>query len=102
MKNASGAFTTFAFPGAPMTQAFGINDHGVVAGAYPIGSGSSAQSFGFTWRRGHGFTTISDPHGIGSTVINGINNSGERHGRIVIRNGDISASSRSFLSPYCV
>ena len=33
-----------------MTQAFGVNDHDEVVGAYTVGTGSSAQTDGFTWR----------------------------------------------------
>jgi hypothetical protein len=66
-----------AVKGAAMTQPFGVNDSGVVAGTYTVGSGSSAQTYGFTWTHGHGFTTISDPHGIGTTLVNGINDRGD-------------------------
>jgi hypothetical protein len=60
-----------------MTQAFGVNDSDEVVGAYTVGSGNNAQSHGFTWRPGHGFTTVDDPHGIGTTLINGVNDRGE-------------------------
>jgi hypothetical protein len=70
-------FLTFARHGAAMTQAFGINDSDVVAGTYTIGTGSSAKTYGFTWTKAHGFKTVNDPHGIGSTVINGLNDRGE-------------------------
>ncbi len=70
-------FITFAKKGASMTQAFGINDSGVVVGAYTFGTGSAATSYGFTWTRAHGFVKVNDPNGIGSTVINGINDRGE-------------------------
>jgi hypothetical protein len=73
----NGKFVTLAVPGATMTQAFGINDHDEVVGAYTIGSGSSAVTHGFTWRPGHGFTTVDDPHGMGATTINGVNNAGD-------------------------
>ena len=76
VRRTDGQFTTLAYPGATMTQAFGINDSGRVVGAYTTGSGSSAQSFGFTWKNGH-FTEVNDPHGVGSTLINGINDRGE-------------------------
>jgi hypothetical protein len=59
------------------TAPFGVNDAGEVVGAYTTGSGSSAQSFGFTWTHAHGFQTVNDPHGIGSTVINGVNDKGD-------------------------
>ena len=46
-------------------------------GVYTTGSGSSAQSFGFTWTKRAGFTTISDPAGMGTTTINGVNDHGD-------------------------
>jgi len=73
----SGHFITLAVPGASMTQAFGVNDNDEVVGTYTTGSGSSAQTYGFTWQSGHGFTTISDPHGIGTTTVNGVNDHGD-------------------------
>jgi len=73
----SGQFIALAVPGAAMTQAFGVNDNDEVAGTYTTGSGNSAQTFGFTWESGHGFTTISDPHGIGATTVNGVNDHGD-------------------------
>ena len=76
VKKANGRFIKIAFPGAAMTQAFGINDNGEVVGAYTLGSGSTATTHGFTWRGGH-FTTVDDPHGVGTTFINGVNNAGD-------------------------
>lgn len=73
----NGKFITLAVPGATMTQAFGLNDHDEVVGAYTAGSGSSAVTRGFTWRPGHGFTTVDDPHGMGATTVNGVNNAGD-------------------------
>jgi hypothetical protein len=55
----------------------GVNDSGEVVGFYTTGSGSSLQSFGFTWTHAHGFTTINDPHGVGQTVVNGVNDRGD-------------------------
>jgi hypothetical protein len=72
-----GQFITLAVHGASMTQAFGINDNDEVVGAYTDGTGNNAQAHGFTWRPGHGFTTVDDPHGIGTTTINGINDHGD-------------------------
>jgi hypothetical protein len=72
-----GKFIKLAVPGASMTQAFGVSDRDEVVGAYTVGSGSSAQSHGFTWRPGHGFSTVDDPHGVGTTLINGVNDRGE-------------------------
>jgi len=72
-----GQFITLAVPGASMTQAFGVNDRDEVVGAYTVGTGSTAAMHGFTWRPGHGFTTVDDPQGIGTTTINGVNDAGD-------------------------
>jgi hypothetical protein len=73
----NGHFRTLDVPGASATQAFGVNDHDEVVGAYTVGTGSSATMHGFTWRPGHGFTTVDDPHGVGTTTINGVNDAGD-------------------------
>jgi hypothetical protein len=87
-------FTTIAHPGATMTQAFGVNDSNVVVGAWTVGSGSSAKTYGFTWTRGHGFTKVNDPHGIGTTIVNGVNDRGELVGFYV----DSAGNSDGFLA----
>ncbi len=80
LKLHNGQFITLAVPGAAMTQAFGVNDRDEVVGAYTVGSGNNAQMHGFTWRPGHGFSTVDDPHGVGTTTINGVNDAGELAG----------------------
>lgn len=87
-------FTTIAKHGAAMTQAFGINDSGEVVGAYTVGSGSSAKTYGFTWTHSHGFKVVNDPHGIGSTIINGVNDRGELVGFYV----DLAGNTDGFLA----
>jgi hypothetical protein len=82
-------FTKLAVPGATMTQAFGINDSGRVVGAYTVGSGSNAKSYGFTWKRGQGFRTVNDPNGVGQTVINGINDHGDLVGFYTDSQGNV-------------
>src|ERR1700683_281051 len=72
LRRANGQVVTFAKAGADETQAFGINKGGVIVGAYTIGN----SSFGFIWQAGS-FRTLNDPGGVGSTVINGINNADE-------------------------
>jgi hypothetical protein len=75
LKLRGGDFITIAVPGASMTQAFGVNDHDVVVGTYTVGTGNNAMTHGFLYRPGHGFTlNIDDPNGVGTTVLNGINN----------------------------
>jgi hypothetical protein len=88
------SFTTFAWPHASMTQAFGINDNGVVVGSYQLGTGSSAIMHGFTWQLGHGFTTVNDPNGVDTTIINGINDKGELVGFYV----DSAGNTDGFLA----
>ena len=77
LKYSSGRFLSLAVKGAAMTQAFGVNNHDEVVGAYTVGTGNNAKSFGFVWRPGHGFLTVSDPHGVGTTLLNGVNNEGD-------------------------
>ena len=73
----NGRVATLAFRGATMTQAFGVNDSREVVGTYTDGTGSAAKTFGFTWTSWGGWTTISDPLGVGATTINGVNNAGD-------------------------
>ncbi len=68
LRLADGQFITLAVHGASMTQAFGVNDSDEVVGAYTVGTGNNAQTHGFTWTPGHGFSTVDDPHGIGATT----------------------------------
>jgi probable HAF family extracellular repeat protein len=75
LKLHSGRFITIAFPGAAMTQAFGVNDSGLVVGAYTTGSGNSAVTHGFTWLNGR-FASL-DIGGASSTTINGVNDEGD-------------------------
>jgi hypothetical protein len=77
IKYAHGGFRSLNYPGSSMTQIFGINDSDEVVGAYTVGDSSTPPSYGFTWTPKHGFTEVNDPHGVGSTLINGVNNSGE-------------------------
>ena len=60
-------------PGASMTTPFGVSKSGEVVGAFATSGGAS---HGFTWTRQHGFRTVDDPHGIGTTTINGVNKFG--------------------------
>jgi hypothetical protein len=78
----------FAYPGASSTEALGLNNLGEVVGVYMTGSGSSAQSFGFTWTERAGFTTVSDPAGVGTTTVNGVNDLGDLVGFYVDSSGN--------------
>ena len=87
-------FIDLAVPGASSTMALGVNDHDEVVGTYTVGSGSSAVMHGFTWKPGQGFTTVDDPHGIGTTTINGVNNAGDLVGFYV----DAAGNTDGFLA----
>jgi hypothetical protein len=81
-------FIDLAVPGASSTMALGVNNSDEVAGTYTVGSGSSAVMHGFTWTPEHGFSTIDDPHGMGTTTINGVNDFGQLVGFYVDANGN--------------
>jgi hypothetical protein len=75
LKLRSGRFTTLAYPGASMTQAFGVNDSDEVVGTYTTGTGNAAVTHGFTWWDGkYSSVNIS---GASSTAINGVNDEGD-------------------------
>lgn len=74
LRHPKGTLNIFSKSGAVETQAFGINESGMVVGAYTTSTGST---FGFTWRSGHFLRTVSDPSGVGTTIINGVNNAGD-------------------------
>ena len=72
-----GQFISLSAPGASATMALGVNNFDEVVGTYTVGSSTSAVMHGFTWTPQHGFTTVDDRHGIGTTVINGVNDHGQ-------------------------
>ncbi len=70
-----GRLFTLDFPGSTGTQALGINNNQIVVGFYTDSSGAT-----------HGFThdlnktnyqSIDDPNGVGTTLVNGINDKGQ-------------------------
>jgi hypothetical protein len=74
----AGHLTTFQFPGGSDTQAFGVNQKDQIVGSYVDGSGVQ---HGFVLTSPLGpvshWQSIDDPNGVGSTVVNGINNAGD-------------------------
>jgi hypothetical protein len=70
-------FTDLAIPGASVTMALGINGDSEVVGTYTMGTGKAAVMHGFTWTASHGFSSLDDPNGVGTTTINGINDRGD-------------------------
>ena len=89
-----GQFISLSVPGASATMALGVNDGDEVVGTYMVGSGSSATMHGFIWQAGRGFTSIDDPHGIGTTTINGVND----HGQLVGFYVDATGNTDGFLA----
>ena len=77
LRTAAGQFITLAYPGATVTNAFGVNGSDEVVGAYTDGSGNSATTHGFTWTPQGGFASVDDPQGPGATTINGVNDHGD-------------------------
>ena len=74
----SGHLTAVQFPGGSDTQALGVNGKDQIVGSYLDGA---AVMHGFVLTNPLGpvshWKTIDDPNGIGSTVVNGINNNGD-------------------------
>jgi hypothetical protein len=75
LKLRSGKFITLAYPGATMTQAFGVNDSDEVVGTYTTGTGNAAVTHGFTWQDGK-YAGVNI-RGASSTAINGVNDEGD-------------------------
>jgi probable HAF family extracellular repeat protein len=69
-----GRFELLHFPASAGTQALGLNNKGQVVGVY---TDSSKNSHGFVYTvRTKTFQSVDDPDGIGTTVVNGINDKG--------------------------
>jgi hypothetical protein len=71
-----GQFIDLAVPGASSTMALGVNNLDEVVGVY-VPSNNSQALDGFTWTPQHGFSTVDDPNGLGTTTINGVNDLGQ-------------------------
>jgi uncharacterized membrane protein len=70
----AGVFTQLDVPGSTFTQALGLNNNGQVVGSW-IDGGGLMHGFVYTISTGQ-FTTIDEPRGVGTTVVNGINDNG--------------------------
>ena len=68
-----GLLVTLDAPGSIFTQALGLNNKGQVVGAY---MDVDSNTHGFVWTNAKGFRTIDAPLGVGTTVVNGINDKG--------------------------
>ncbi len=69
-----GVFLQLDFPGSTFTQALGLNNNGQVVGTYMDAAGLT-HGFIYTVSSGD-YTSIDAPNGVGSTVVNGINDNG--------------------------
>ena len=68
-----GLLVTLDAPGSIFTQALGLNNKGQVVGQY---MDADNNTHGFVWTSAAGFQTIDDPNGVGTTIVNGINDKG--------------------------
>jgi Cu/Zn superoxide dismutase len=85
---AGGKLMPLNFPGATMTQALGVNAKDEVVGVYQTGTGTTAQTHGFTWTAKQAYLTVDDPGGAGGTTINGVNDAGTLAGFFVDAQGN--------------
>ncbi len=70
-----GTFTTIRVPGFADTQVLGINNNGLAVGQ---AFGPKGFTEGFVYNVAtKAFTIVTDPNGVGSTVVNGINDAGD-------------------------
>ena len=66
-----GQFSVLDFPASSGTQALGLNNKGLVVGTY---TDSAGNTHGFVYREKAGtFQSVDDPNGVGTTIVNGIN-----------------------------
>ena len=69
-----GVFVPLDVPGSTFTQALGLNNTGKVVGTFMDAAGLS---HGFVYLIGTStFQKVDDPNGVGTTVVNGINDKG--------------------------
>jgi probable HAF family extracellular repeat protein len=69
-----GHFTVLDYPESTGTQALGLNNQGQVVGSWTDTSGNS---HGFVYTvSSSSFESVDDPDGIGTTIVNGINDNG--------------------------
>ncbi|HET6180577.1 MAG TPA: hypothetical protein VFE61_26905 [Candidatus Sulfotelmatobacter sp.] len=69
-----GSLTQLDYPDSTGTQALGLNNNGIVVGFYTDAAGNT---HGFTYNRTtKAWQSIDDPDGVGTTIVNGINDNG--------------------------
>jgi probable HAF family extracellular repeat protein len=70
----AGIFLQLDYPNSTFTQALGVNNSGQVVGAY-MDAGGLTHGFLYTVSSGQ-YVSIDDPNGVGTTIVNGINDAG--------------------------
>jgi len=70
----AGIFLQLDVPSSSFTQALGLNNQGQVVGAW-MDQGGLTHGFVYTVSNGQ-YNTVDDPQGVGTTIVNGINDSG--------------------------
>ncbi len=70
----AGVFLQLDYPNSTSTQALGVNNNGQVVGSY-MDAGGLTHGFLYTVSSGQ-YVNIDDPSGVGTTVVNGINDAG--------------------------
>jgi hypothetical protein len=68
-----GLLTRLDPPGAVFAQALGLNNKGQVVGVW---MDAAENTHGFVCSTQNGFVTVDAPQGVGSTIVNGINDDG--------------------------
>jgi probable HAF family extracellular repeat protein len=90
-----GLFQVLNFPASTGTQALGLNNKGQVVGLY---TDSSNNTHGFVYITStKTFQSIDDPNGVGTTIVNGINDKGILvgfFGTAPINSGFVAAPSK--------
>jgi hypothetical protein len=89
-----GQFTDLSVQGSLSTSGLGINGSDEIVGFYLNGNPNSPSTHGFTWTPQHGFSTVDDPNGVGTTTINGVNDRGQLVGFYV----DAAGHTDGFLA----
>ncbi|HSY11206.1 MAG TPA: hypothetical protein VK976_03370 [Verrucomicrobiae bacterium] len=70
----AGVFLQLDYPNSTFTQALGLNNRGQVVGTY-MDAQNLTHGFVYTVSSGQ-FTSEDDPNGVGTTIVNGINDNG--------------------------
>ena len=86
-------FTEFDFPQSTNTTAFGINKLDQITGSYVDGAGNTHGFLLSSPLNGAKWQSIDDPNGIGTTIINGINDNANWSASTSMAPGTPTASS---------